>query len=69
MFWQTVVNNWNPKLKLQVNNIKIEDLVDTGNYHLTKILEFRMATSKGVHLVSRNCIHTAWVQLSSHHLI
>lgn len=28
--WQTVVNDQRPKLKLQVNGIEIEDLVDTG---------------------------------------
>lgn len=30
MFWETVINDQRPKLKLQVNGIEIVGLVDTG---------------------------------------
>ena len=29
VFWQTIINDERPKLKLQVNSIEISDLVDT----------------------------------------
>jgi hypothetical protein len=61
VFRKIVVNDQRPKLKLQVNDIEIEGLVDTPiqtshccDYHFTKILEFRMATSKGLYPLSRN---------------
>lgn len=30
MFWQTTINDQRPKLKIQINGIEIEGLVDTG---------------------------------------
>ena len=60
MFWQTVVNDQKPKLKLQVNCVEIEGLEDT-EADVTiipptpkEMLEFRMATSQGSYTISRN---------------
>lgn len=55
VFWETVVSDQRPKLRLQVIDIGIEGLMDTGDnatiisHKKLLILEFRMATSKGLY--------------------
>ena len=49
VFWQTVVNDLRPKLKLQVNGIVFRNLEEIGgNQDFTEFLELRVAPLKGL---------------------
>ena len=57
VFWQTSINEQRPKLKIWINDSVIDGLIDTRcgcNNNLTRILEFKLASSGGKYLDFRD---------------